>query len=267
MIYRLPTADWVEKICCGVFSLSDPNRHLTPWASTPRKPIVAYAKSFWQLFIYLFLPPFHFFSSMEVFNGRSSQRCLSSCLSASSAIMPVDVRLSELNRYCVIVKDCGAFLMETCLHSPVGNLSHWQSPAGGGGCVGVGGWGRVGEGEERGLTWITLSYLPSGPPVNNPATVAFSFTLCLRRFLAPLFRHSSCHCISPQPFMSLPLTLSTAFTLPLFQHYKTNNSHLSRCTSRWLSFSLCGNLKGTALAIGPREIICLGNFWSDSKLK
>lgn len=47
--------------------------------------------------------------------------------------MPVDARLSELNHYCVIVKDCGAFLMETCLRSPVGYLTHWQSPAGVGG--------------------------------------------------------------------------------------------------------------------------------------
>lgn len=95
--------------------------------------------------------------------------------------------------------------METCLLSPVGYPTSAVSSWGRGK-----GW-RVGEGgkEGDGLTWINLSYLPRGPPVNNPATVAFSFTLCLRRFLAPLFHHLLCLCIPPHPFISLPLTLST----------------------------------------------------------
>lgn len=99
-------------------------------------------------------------------------------------------------------KGLRGFLMETCLLSPVGYPTSAVSSWGRGE-----GW-RVGERRGRGLTWINLSYLPWGPPVNNPATVAFSFTLCLSRFLALLFHHFPCLCISPYPFISLPLTLS-----------------------------------------------------------
>lgn len=53
--------------------------------------------------------------------------CLSSCLSASSAVMPVDVWHSELNDYRMIVKSWGAFSdgdlsPQPCRLSHIGSL-------------------------------------------------------------------------------------------------------------------------------------------------
>lgn len=179
--------------------------------------------------------------------------------------MPIDVWHSELNGYCMIVRVGGLFLIETCLLSPVGDPTSAVSNRGRiGGVEGARGGGQE---EGEGLTWINLSYLPPGLPVNNPATVAFSFTLCLTCFLALLFHHVLYLCISPHPFISLPLTLSTPSLYFSFDTTKQINSHLSRCACLCLSFSLHSKLLGTALAIGPKETICLGSFWSDSKVK
>lgn len=180
------------------------------------------------------------------------------CLSASSAVIRVDMRHSKLNDYRMIVKDWGGFLMETCLLRPVGNTTS-ASPAGVKGRV-----GGQGERRERSLPESTCRTCPRAPPVNNPATVTFSFTLCLGCFLGLLFP-SLPILLYPSLFIYLlashPLC---SFASRLLWHYKTNNSHLSRCASVGLSFSLHSKLLGTALTIVPKEAICLGNFWSES---
>lgn len=183
------------------FDPPKPRRQKNPLSHTPNT-------SDSYLFIHSVILPFPcvFFYTL----GSAQQAfavgfvCRLVCLTLSAA-MPADVRHSELNDYRMIVKGVrGLFLMEACLHSPVG---YPTSPAG---VEGEGGsWeGRGGKGRGRGLAESTCRTCPEAHlSTSQRQLLSLSLSVSVT-FPARLFHHFHRVWISPRPFISLPLSLS-----------------------------------------------------------